>query len=517
MTAEPVKFYDQADWEQFCAGLVRAEFNPVSGTERREWVGPTRASLRALTEATTMEIRFLDGWPVRSARVYVPGLVADHVMMDGQICLWADDDPAQWRAEDLQALWDRLDEWALAAAAGFSEGDRALDAWALFPGQALLTAELDLPALLGTGTDGFIKEVHATIHGTLLRVGTDPTDAPLHGVLYLRSHMDRCPRSLDEFQRVLRRRQREDLRRRLLSRADTAENIPSGGVDFAILVWPSYGQFDALVLTFSGSLPNVVATPNRTTPSDIPSRKKRAGPDALLLEGRKVLIAGAGAIGGYVATTLAASGVSEMRIHDQDTLHLVNLPRHVEDTFAVGAPKADAVASRIRGDSPWCDASAWPQLAHDPQSLEEVVAGLDLVVDCTGTYSVTTALAVACAKLGVPLITGALYHRGSLFRVRRQGSDDVPLLERHLLPDYVALPPDKSDPTERGFLELGCTAPVHNSPPVAVLRAATEVSVWSIDVLTRRLNLPDEEVIVLSPLQDAPFNLLGPVKKRDAA
>ena len=464
-----------------------------------------------------MEIRFLDGWPVRSAQVYVSGLVTDHVMIDGQICLWADDDPAQWRAEDLQVLWDRLDNWARAAAGGFSEGDRALDAWALFPGLASLTAELDLPALLGTGTDGFIKELHAVTHGALLRVGADPTDAPLHGVLYFRSHMGRCPRSFDEFRSVLRRRQREDLGRRLLSRTDTAENIPSGGVDFAILVWPSHGQFDALVLSFSGNLPNVAAVPNRTTPSDIPSRKKRAGPDASLLEGKKVLIAGAGAIGGYVATTLAASGVSEMRIHDLDTLHLVNLPRHVEDVFAVGAPKALAVASHIRGDSPWCDALALPRLAHDPQSLEEVVAGLDLVVDCTGTYSVTTALAVACAKLDVPMITGALYHRGSLFRVCRQGAGDVPLLERHLCSDYVALPPDESGPTERGFLELGCTAPVHNSPPVAVLRAATEVSVWSIDLLTGRLNLPDEEVVVLSPLQNAPFDLLGPVKKRDAA
>ena len=95
--------------------------------------------------------------------------------------------------------------------------------------------------------------------------------------------------------------------------------------------------------------------------------------------------------------------------------------------------------------------------------------------------------------------------------MRRQGSGDVPLLSRHALPSYVKLPADRSDQTELGFLELGCMAPVHNSPPVSVLRAAADVVEWSIDLLTGRLLLPDEEVVVLSPIGESPFDIRGAV------
>ena len=123
--------YDDVAFERFCSGLVNEGFSPVRDTAQAKWTGPLRESLQPLTDATRMQLQFYQGWPLRYARVTVPGLKTEHAAQ-GTICLWADDDPAQIAGSDLEAFWQRVDEWAQTVQLGFRPEDRALDAYLLF-------------------------------------------------------------------------------------------------------------------------------------------------------------------------------------------------------------------------------------------------------------------------------------------------------------------------------------------------------------------------------------------------
>jgi hypothetical protein len=508
---DPLRPYDQAAYERFCADLAYAGFSPKPGTDRRQWTGPTPGTLQALTDAPRVWVTFYDGWPYKYAHITVPGWPAEHAA-HGLLCLWAEDDPAQIAGRTLEGLLRRLDEWCAATAGGFGTADRALDPHIAFDGVATRWAEIDLPTALGTASNGYIGTLHGKVKARAVQLGVDAADRPLTGPVYLRTNLDRPPRNLGEFRSMLTRRQREHFDGGLAARADVDQNEPSGGHDHAVLVWPRHGTRDALVLSFSGTGPTLRAHPNEASPTDLESRLRRAGPDASLLADKRVLLAGAGALGGHVGLVLAHSGLGHLAVHDDDSLKTVNTVRHVLDDSVVGYAKNIGIAVRVDGTAPWCVVRGMDDLPYDPSALAETIRGYDLVVDCTGISAMTSALAHVAAAENVPLLSGALYHRGSLIRIRRQAGDDTPFAQRGGDREYVPLPKETADAREAGFLELGCTAPVHNAPPAAVLRAAADTAAAALDVLTGRNALPDETITVLSAMPEPPFDTLGPVK-----
>lgn len=508
--AEPLCPYDQAAYERFCSDLAYVGFRPRPGTERRWWIGPTPASLAPLTTCRTIAVVFYDGWPHRYAHIHVPELAAEHAA-GGLACLWAEDDPAQLSGSTVQGLMRRLDEWAASAVGGFGPADQALDPHIAFAGTARRWAEIDLPAALGTATNGHVGTIYGRVRSHALRLSSDTKDNPLTGPVYFRTGIVRPPLDLDEFRASLTRRQRENLDAGLASRSDTGQNEPSGGHDHAVLVWPRHGTRDALVLSFSGTAETLQAHPNAASPTDRASRLRRAGPDAPLVAGKRVLLAGAGSVGGQVALTLANSGLTGLTLHDDDDLKTANLVRHVLAEDYVGFDKAIGLSIRINDSAPWCQVETAPHLSYDPDRLADQIRAHQLVIDCTGLSPMTNALAHIAAAEGIPLLSGALYHRGSILRIRRQAPTDTPLGQRAANPRYVRLPPDTADPGQAGFLELGCTAPVHNAPPASVLRAAADIAAAALDALTGRNLFPDETVTVLAPLPDPPFDALGPV------
>jgi molybdopterin/thiamine biosynthesis adenylyltransferase len=508
--SEPLRPYDQAAYERFCSDLAHAGFRPKPGTERRWWSGPAPAFLAPLSDTARISVIFYDGWPYRYAHVDVPGLASEHAA-GGTVCLWAEDDPAQIAGSTADGLLRRLDEWAASAVGGWAAADQALDPHIAFAGTSKRWAELDLPGLLGSATNGFIGTAYGRVRSRALSLSADSRDNPLVGPVYFRSGIGRPPRHLDELRTVLTRRQRENLDAGLAARAAVDQNEPSGGHDHAVLAWPRHGTRDALVLSFSGASATLEAHPNAASPTDRDSRLRRAGPDAAVLACKRVLLAGAGSVGGHVGLTLANSGLGRLTVHDSDDLKTVNLVRHVLSERAVGFPKTSGLSVRIDASAPWCVVDPAPDLSYDPTALADHVRAHDLVVDCTGIAAMTNVLAHVCADEGVPLLSGAIYHRGAVVRVRRQATGDTPLGQRAADPRYAALPPETSDPAQAGFLELGCTAPVHNAPPAAVLRAAADLIAAAIDLLTGRGLLPDETITVLSLLPDPPFNALGPI------
>lgn len=508
--------WDEAAFERFCSGLVNADFSPVPGSQISRWKGPIRSSLREHSTASRMELLVYPGWPLRYAHVVVEGLRADHAA-DGLICLWAEDDPAQIDGRNLQALWDRIDEWASVAQGGFREEDRALDAYFLFENRSRFQAELPFGDLVRTGTNGYSAPLFAVKQGAgtlMIEPGSAPPPAaddppPLAGAFYLRSNIGSPPRNMDDIFAALTNKQTQDLQRALDSRAPNGLLEPSGGYDFIVLAWPRHDkEHDAVVIGFQGARDSLRGYAMPATPNDLLARQRRAGPDIDSLAGRTVLIAGAGSVGGHVAVALASSGVGTIKLHDSDVLKTGNLVRHVGREYAVGHQKTTAVQVEIESHAPWTTVQAYDDLPFDPTGLSARLEGVDLVVDCTGNFAVTAAAAEMCRRSGTGFISGAMYHQGAMARIQRQSTGDTPIATRHADPMYWDLPPEDPSLPNSGFLELGCTAPINNAPPVAVLSTAAEIASAAVDCLTGRRERPDERIIVFRTL-NAPFDRTG--------
>lgn len=507
--------YDEAAFEKFCGELVNLGFSPVPTTNRGIWTGPIRHTLEPLTDATRMRINFPPGWPLRYAHIVVDGLRHEHAA-NGTICLWGDDDPAQVTGRDINALWARLDDWAQTAQNGFRVEDRALDAFLLYEDISGYRSELPLGDLLAQGSNGFKAPLHAikkTKSALFISVGDEPekaTEKPLlKGAFYLRRDIGAPPRTLADVRASLTRKQLLDLDRGLADRTPAALAEPSGAYDFIVLAWPRHDrEHDAVVVGFSNQGDALQSHAIHATPNDTAARKRRAGPDTERLAKKTVLIAGAGSIGGHVAVGLAASGVTSLRLHDSDDLTTGNLVRHICPDVYVGYSKTVGVACAIDDHAPWTDVKSLNNLSHDPSTLAEEVRGVDLVVDCTGLFSLTAALAHVCHEQSVPLITGALFHQGSLARVQRQAEGDTPIAARSLNPTYLELPSEDPTAPEHGFLELGCLAPINNASPVTVTAAAADIVHAAVDFLTGRRHRSDERVIVFQPM-DTPFDRTG--------
>ncbi len=102
------------------------------------------------------------------------------------------------------------------------------------------------------------------------------------------------------------------------------------------------------------------------------------GHDALAqLATRSVAIIGLGSGGGFVAQTLAMSGVGHFVLIDDDTIEQTNVVRHVADRRYLGKPKVDAVADLIRQRNPSAQVDAVVgRLADHLDKLD----GVDLVI-----------------------------------------------------------------------------------------------------------------------------------------
>jgi len=501
--------HDLAAFEAFCSELVRAGFSPLPDANQAQWTGPLPEVLSDLTDADAMSVTIVDGWPAVAARTAVPGLIADHVMPGtGYICLWADDDPGQLAGQTWEGLRGRLEQWAEGAKTAFGPEGGALDAWAMFEGLSPRRAEIDLPGLVGTNPrNGDVHVLHGKADVLLTLTRGPAADHPLEGVVLYRSVVRQTPRNFDALLSCLTRRQRENLMHGVGRRAAVEEGRASGGYDFAVLVWPKHGQLEALVISFSGDKDSLRAVPHIASPRDVASRLRRAGSDAAILRTRRVLLVGVGAIGGQVALTLASSGTGVLHLSDDDELRSVNLVRHVLPAHMVGYTKTSGLKVLIESASPWCEVTTLGGLSANPEEVAEIVRGFDLVVDCTGMFATTLAIAQACAVEQVPFLTVALFREGRAFRIRRQLTTDTPLVRR-APPEYPVIPAGEESGLT-GFLELGCTSPVHNSPPAAVTRAAADTALAAVAILAGRSRDAEDNVTVLVALDAEPFDRPG--------
>ncbi|HEY1289852.1 MAG TPA: molybdopterin-synthase adenylyltransferase MoeB, partial [Burkholderiales bacterium] len=119
------------------------------------------------------------------------------------------------------------------------------------------------------------------------------------------------------------------------------------------------------------------------------------------------LIVGAGGLGCPAALYLAAAGIGRLVLADSDQVDLTNLQRQIlYRTDSVGNPKVDAARSALLSLNPEVEIAGL-KARVDARDVEALVAGADVVLDCSDNFATRHALNRACVAAKKPLVAGA--------------------------------------------------------------------------------------------------------------
>ncbi len=145
-----------------------------------------------------------------------------------------------------------------------------------------------------------------------------------------------------------------------------------------------------------------------------------------ILAGKRVVVIGCGSGGGFVALTLAMSGVGNFLLIDDDVLEESNLMRHVADRRYLGQPKAEAVADLIRQRNP--NAKVETIIGRLEDHLDALI-GADLVISGVDGELSKYTLNQWCLKYNLPAVYAGVYERGE--------GGDVAVIHPHQGPCYA--------------------------------------------------------------------------------
>ena len=169
--------------------------------------------------------------------------------------------------------------------------------------------------------------------------------------------------------------------------------------------------------------------------------------DELGIEGQerflkaRALIVGAGGLGSPAAMYLAAAGVGQLVLVDDDEVDLTNLQRQIAHTTArVGRLKVESAQVALEALNPEVQVTALAVRLFDDEVLREQVAAADVVLDCTDNFATRVMLNRACHALSRPLVSGAAIRfegQVSVFDLRHDGS-----------PCYACLFPESAEEAE---------------------------------------------------------------------
>jgi molybdopterin/thiamine biosynthesis adenylyltransferase len=128
------------------------------------------------------------------------------------------------------------------------------------------------------------------------------------------------------------------------------------------------------------------------------------------LAGSRVGLVGCGALGSFVASHLARSGIGYLRLIDRDYPELHNLHRHAlctEEDVERHIPKAEAAAEHLRKANSAVEIEA--RVGEiDSGNVGDFAADLDLVVDGTDNFAARFAINQHMVEQGRPWIYGGV-------------------------------------------------------------------------------------------------------------
>ncbi|MFD0692509.1 ThiF family adenylyltransferase [Paenibacillus sp. GCM10027628] len=133
------------------------------------------------------------------------------------------------------------------------------------------------------------------------------------------------------------------------------------------------------------------------------------------LNASKVAIVGMGALGTVLANHMVRAGVGYVRLIDRDFVEASNLQRQMlydEDDATNSTPKAVAAANRLRLVNSLVTIDSHVTDLN-PTNAEQLLGGVDLILDGTDNFSVRFLINDVSNKLGIPWIYGgAVASRG---------------------------------------------------------------------------------------------------------
>ncbi len=133
------------------------------------------------------------------------------------------------------------------------------------------------------------------------------------------------------------------------------------------------------------------------------------------LKSSSVLIVGVGGLGSPVAMYLAAAGVGRIGLVDADIVGVSNLHRQILfGVEEIGLPKVLSGEKRLNGLNPDVRVETLDRRL-DEGNAARVIAGFDVVADCTDNFPTRYVISDACVKLGKPDVCASVFKfEGSL-------------------------------------------------------------------------------------------------------
>ncbi len=132
------------------------------------------------------------------------------------------------------------------------------------------------------------------------------------------------------------------------------------------------------------------------------------GPGQQKLKTARVLVVGAGGLGSPLIQYLAAAGVGEIGVVDDDEVSLSNLQRQVlHGTGDIGRPKVESAADATARLNP--NVRFTPFKARlDTKNAASIIRGFDLVADGSDNFETRYLVADTCFYEKKPLVTAAV-------------------------------------------------------------------------------------------------------------
>lgn len=136
--------------------------------------------------------------------------------------------------------------------------------------------------------------------------------------------------------------------------------------------------------------------------------KEIGGAGQQALAQARVLIVGAGGLGGPAGLYLAAAGVGHIGIIDEDVVALSNLHRQIQfRTDDVARLKTTAMASTLDVINPHVNVHEYRRKL-DENNVHEVLENFDIVLDGTDNFEARFLVNAVCHSTKTPLVSGAL-------------------------------------------------------------------------------------------------------------
>lgn len=156
------------------------------------------------------------------------------------------------------------------------------------------------------------------------------------------------------------------------------------------------------------------------------------------LAAARVLLVGLGGLGSPVAMYLAAAGVGQLLLGDDDVVDVSNLQRQILHGEAdLDRPKADSARDRLLALNPRLRVeTCTTRLEGD--ALDDAVGAVDLIVDGTDNLATRYAINRACLRLGRPWVSAAAIRFEAQITCFDPRRDDSPCY-RCLWPDVAEL------------------------------------------------------------------------------